>query len=166
MTEWQPITWRFLHTITLDYNNEFKNKFIDFFNTLKVIIPCKICRGHYIENINLENDNLFNMTIDLHNNVNKMNNKNIWSYTDSYKHYKQHGFTDNLMQTFIMEYVRHNFLKGYDKTENLIKMLNVIGYTHPDENKRNRLVNFSQKMTLKRKNIKNWLYTFFILLSK
>ena len=41
MLEWQPLTWHIFHTIALNYNSEYKEQYITFFNSIKNIIPCK-----------------------------------------------------------------------------------------------------------------------------
>ena len=173
MTEWQRITWHIFHTITLNYNDEYKDEYINFFETLKTIIPCKICRNHFIENTNRENmtidknitsDKIFNWTIDLHNSVNKMHRKKIWNYDEARKYYEHNNFNNKVLKFFIFEYVKSNFRKNFDKTNALLKMINTLAYLHPDEGKRNKLIDFKEKFELNRDNIKRWLYAFLIIL--
>ena len=51
---WGPSAWLFLHTVTFNYPNnpteEDKRNYLTFFNSLKHIIPCPLCKEHYIEN--------------------------------------------------------------------------------------------------------------------
>ena len=93
---WQPITWIVFHNITKNYKEEYNSYYITFFETFKTIIPCKICRTHYNENLSKENmtihgninsNNIFNWTIDLHNVVNKQNHKRQWTYERANDHY-------------------------------------------------------------------------------
>jgi hypothetical protein len=94
MTEWQRITWTFLHTITLNYNDQYKQEYLNFFDTLKTIIPCKICRNHYIQNItnnNVKCDKIFNWTVDLHNSVNKQRGKHRFTESESIAFYSRLG---------------------------------------------------------------------------
>ena len=131
MTEWQSITWAFLHTISLHYTDIYKQEYINFFETLKTIIPCKICRNHYILYLthnNINTDKLFAWTIDLHNSVNRMNSKRMWNYDESRKYYQQYRFNNQLFKRFIFEYVKTNFGKNFDKTTQLIKMINTLPY--------------------------------------
>ena len=81
---WQILTWQVFHKISLNYNEKYRGKYIIFFESFKTIIPCSICRNHYISklngpNFNIENNinsnNLFNLTVDLHNSVNAKNKK-------------------------------------------------------------------------------------------
>jgi hypothetical protein len=173
MTEWQQITWVFFHTIALNYNNDHRDEYINFFDSLKTIIPCKICRNHYIQNVNNENmninnninsDKIFNWTIDLHNIVNKMHNKKIWSHEEARKYYNKHGFNNQIMKIFIFEYIKTNFKKNPEKTTQLIKMINTLPYMHPNPDKRNKLIDFKEKFVLNRQNMKKWLYAFLLIL--
>ena len=173
MTEWQRITWHLFHTISLNYNDNYKEEYITFFNTLKTIIPCGICRNHYIENISKENmeiekninsENFFNWTVDLHNTVNKMHRKKIWSYDDARKYYEHNNFNNKVLKFFIFDYIRTNFRRNYDKTNALLKMINTLPYLYPSEEKRNKLIDFKEKFELNRDSIKKWLLVFFIIL--
>lgn len=166
MTEWQRITWTFLHTITLNYNDQYKQEYLNFFDTLKTIIPCKICRNHYIQNItnnNVKCDKIFNWTVDLHNTVNKMHNKRMWSYDEAKKYYQNYGFNNQLLKQFIFEYSKTNFMKGNEKTIQFIKMINTLPYVYPNNEKRIKLIKFKDRFGLNRKNIKKWLYAFLLI---
>lgn len=172
MTEWQRITWIFFHTLTLNYNEQYRDKYIEFFDTFKTIIPCKICRNHFIENINKENmsiegnmnnDRIFKWTIDLHNSVNKMHHKKIWSYDDARNFYTNNNFNNKVLKFFVFQYIRGNFRKGPEKTNQLLRMMSILPYLHPDEDKRNRLIDFKEKFELNRDTIKNWLLAFVML---
>jgi hypothetical protein len=174
MTEWQRITWIFFHTVTLNYNEQYRDKYIEFFDTFKTIIPCKICRNHFIENINKENmnieenvnsDRIFTWTIDLHNSVNKMHRKKIWSHDEARNYYTNNNFNNKILKFFVFEYIRGNFRKGPQKTNELLRMMSTLPYLHPDQSKRDRLIDFKEKFELNRDTIKNWLLAF-VMLSK
>ena len=173
MTEWQSITWFLFHTISLNYNDEYKNEYINFFNTLKVIIPCRICRTHYIQNLNKEGmsiedninkEKIFNWTVDLHNTVNKMHHKKLWSHDEARQYYQTHNFNNKLLKFFIFEYIKTNYKKNPEKTTHLIKMMKTLPYIHPHIDKRNKLIDFNNKFDLNRKNIKNWVFSFLVIL--
>ena len=81
---WQILTWQVFHRVSLNYNEAYREKYIVFFESFKTIIPCSICRNHYISKLNgpnfnivnnINSNNLFNMTVDLHNSVNAKNKK-------------------------------------------------------------------------------------------
>jgi hypothetical protein len=171
--DWQPVTWFIFHTIALNYNEEYKEQYITFFNTFKTIIPCKTCRNNYImhlkkENMsieeNIEPNKIFNWTVDLHNKVNKINKKTEWSYEKAKNYYKVNNFNNQNFKIFILEYIKNNFKKDFLKTNELIKMIKTLPYFHPNIDKKNKLINFKNKFQLERKNIRQWLITFLLLL--
>ena len=69
------------------HNEVNKRKYYNFFMNLKDVLPCKKCQAHYKENIqkydlsnNLDSrQDLVQWLIDIHNEVNKLLNKEIWS---------------------------------------------------------------------------------------
>ena len=89
---WGPDAWLFLHTITLNYpdkpNEKDKDNYKIFFDSLQNILPCEKCKIHYSENIkkypiDLESkESLVKWLFNLHNEVNKLNNKGIFNYND------------------------------------------------------------------------------------
>ena len=70
-----------------------KENYKHFFNSLQNILPCPKCREHYQKNIQdlpiqlNSRDELIQWLINIHNNVNKLNNKDILSYEDVKKVY-------------------------------------------------------------------------------
>lgn len=173
MTLWQPLTWFIFHTLSLNYNNDYQTEYIKFFETFKTIIPCKICRTHYIsqlnnENMKLENninnERIFNWTVDLHNNVNKMNHARVWSYEEARNYYQKNNFNNKLLKLFLIEYIKNNLKKNPEKTNELIRMMNTLSYLHPNNIKRNKLIEFKNKFNLNRENFKKWLLVFLIIL--
>ena len=91
---WGPGAWTFLHTVSFNYptnpSDIQKRYYKDFFENLQNILPCPKCANHYSHNLNkyslddaLESkDKLINWLIDIHNEVNKKNNKKIYSYKE------------------------------------------------------------------------------------
>ena len=51
VNKWGPGGWIFLHTITFNYpekpTNQDKKKYINFFNSIGDVLPCKYCRDSY-----------------------------------------------------------------------------------------------------------------------
>ena len=51
VNKWGPSGWIFLHTITFNYpekpTKQDKKKYINFFNSVGDILPCKYCRDSY-----------------------------------------------------------------------------------------------------------------------
>ena len=102
---WGPHAWLFLHTITFNYpenpSEQDKVNFFTFFDSLKHVLPCAKCRKHYQENSkdlkdNLNSkDDLVKWLINIHNNVNIINNKSAWTYHDVYNKYQDIYNTTN-----------------------------------------------------------------------
>lgn len=94
---WGPPAWLFLHSITFNYpdkpSQNDKKYYSIFFDSLKNVIPCPICRKHYSDNlikipIRLDSrDELIRWLIDIHNSVNKSNHKPTLSYESVYEKY-------------------------------------------------------------------------------
>ena len=91
---WGPAGWKFLHSITLHYPEnpslQDKQNYKKFFESLQFTIPCEKCKNHYQESLqkySLDNalnnkEALFNWLVDIHNEVNKKNNKKVLSYEE------------------------------------------------------------------------------------
>lgn len=69
---WGPSMWHTLHAISFNYpinpTKKQKREYLEFFKSLKNILPCKYCRENYIQNIK---------TVPL--NMNTMNNRETFS---------------------------------------------------------------------------------------
>ncbi len=166
---WQQSTWKIFHLISLKYIDERKDIYNNFFNTFKFILPCEICEQHYRSqllrtNLNLEKNNnkndLFRWTVNIHNNVNSMNNKKIMSYEEARKIYENMKLDNIEIKNMILDYVKHNFKKGPKKTENLFIMLESLMHLYPDEEKRLKMIDLYNKMRINRQNIREWLLNF------
>jgi hypothetical protein len=48
---WGPSGWKLLHSITFSYEEKLKKQYVDFFNVIAFILPCKFCRKSYSEYI-------------------------------------------------------------------------------------------------------------------
>jgi len=178
MTEWQPLTWTLFHLIGLNYNKEYKTNYIEFFDTFKTIIPCKVCRENYIEHLKKENmiletnineNRIFDWTIDLHNTVNKMNKNRQWSYDESKSYYSVLHLNNintfnKYLKLFMLEYVKHNFKKNPIRTQGLMRMLRNLPYIYPEKEKRDKLIEFKNKFNINRDNLKQWIISFLIII--
>jgi hypothetical protein len=85
---WGPSIWYLIHSITYaidddEYFTKYKHSYFQFYESLRRIIPCPICRNHFI-NIMKNKDiyecktkeDIINWGISKHNNVNKRLKKN------------------------------------------------------------------------------------------
>ena len=90
---WGPHAWKFIHIVALAYpivpTTEEQLTYKHFFTIIGDIIPCNICREHYkqhLKNNPITDDilstrkKLLHWTIDIHNEVNKLNNKPVYDY--------------------------------------------------------------------------------------
>jgi len=93
--------WQLLHETSFKYldhpTEEEEKKVFNFFNTDVKRIPCSTCRAHYNEYLktrDLKEEvkskiKLVKWLIDLHNNVNKSNNKSSMSYKEVFELYNE-----------------------------------------------------------------------------
>lgn len=83
---WGPILWRAIHVICAaapkTMSDETKTGFKNFLLNLQYVLPCALCQDHYRENLQkhpieiaLNSGDLFKWSVDMHNEVNKMNGK-------------------------------------------------------------------------------------------
>jgi hypothetical protein len=95
---WGPHAWKFLHYVSLGYPSnptpEQKQKYKQFFELLRDVLPCSLCANHYAENyknhpltdeILSDREKLIKWVIDVHNIVNEMKNKPVIRYVDARK---------------------------------------------------------------------------------
>jgi len=97
---WGPHLWFSLHTISFNYplvpTQDDKDNYRNFFNSMKNVIPCSVCKKNYIRHLNeipidqhLHNrKSLVYWVIDLHNMVNGETGKKILSYDNVIKKYE------------------------------------------------------------------------------
>ena len=132
-TIWGPHLWFFMHTLSLNYPDnptiiDKKNNY-DFFFSLTKIIPCIGCRNHYTEFFNKNPINnylttktkLIEWVTKAHNNVNKLNNKPIWSIDKVVNHYKNiymNKFYENINQENFKN--QENFNNNLDGSTKMI----------------------------------------------
>ena len=112
---------------------------------------------------NMNNDRIFNWTIDLHNSVNRMHNKRAWEYSIANNVYNTELSFDTV-KMFIYEYFFYNFKRGPDKTEGLFSMLRALAYIYPNKVIRYKLIDFTSKFQLTRESAKKWLYAYMLII--
>jgi hypothetical protein len=100
---WGPFFWHTIHIVALGYSQEpsygEKKAAKEFYESLRFLIPCPICRDHY--NTHLEKypltphldrrTDLFRWTLLLHNEVNKTLKKPELTEAEVLKYYKRLG---------------------------------------------------------------------------
>lgn len=104
---WGPPGWTFLHAITFSYpenpTQEEKKKYFAFFDAVAGVLPCKLCAKHFADafakntqgpysRIFNNKYNLSKWLVDVHNDVNRTNNKPIVSYEWAAYKYRTPGY--------------------------------------------------------------------------
>ena len=92
---WGPLIWNLLHTISYispnNYTLELKKNYFYFFNyIIPTILPCPICKKHYLKQLRdnpinnhlYSKDMLIKWVINIHNGVNLKNKKKIFLIND------------------------------------------------------------------------------------
>jgi len=104
---WGPHLWYSIHFIALGYPNEASNidkqNYKNFYINIPNIIPCEECSKHFIDSLNnyqidnyLDNKNkLFEWTVIIHNEVNKLLGKKIWNLDNALNHYNNFNIKNN-----------------------------------------------------------------------
>ena len=102
-TVWGPFFWHTIHITALGYSDNptytEKRAAKEFYESLQVLIPCPICRDHYISHMakspigpSLDSKkDLFRWTVQLHNEVNEMLKKRKYSETEVIQYYTRLG---------------------------------------------------------------------------
>jgi hypothetical protein len=111
-----PCFWKTIHYICIgapkQLSIEDKRYYKLFFNNLQYWIPCDICSEHYEKNVKkididkyLNENRLFEFSVDLHNIVNKMLGKREWSIDEAYQIYKFNNINNNNTFHIIIEVI-------------------------------------------------------------
>ena len=92
---WGPSAWKFLHSVALVYpenpTDKDKQNYFNFYMNLQNILPCPRCKENYKKHLEIfplqkaleNNQSLFQWTVDIHNEVNKINNSRIYTYKEA-----------------------------------------------------------------------------------
>ena len=100
---WGPFFWHTIHIAALGYPSEpsyaHKKAAKELFESLTLLIPCPICKDHYIEHLSKypitphldRRSDLFRWTLLLHNEVNKSLGKPTLTETDVLRGYERLG---------------------------------------------------------------------------
>ena len=96
---WGPPLWYTLHVKTFEYSiyptEKDKKNAIEYFKNVDTLLPCAICKQHYKEylirrpveyHVDTRNELVF-WLVDLHNEINAQNSKQILSYREVFDIY-------------------------------------------------------------------------------
>ena len=99
---WGPKIWSILHITSFAYPDEptrhDKYTMYNFYHSLKHLLPCPRCKKHFMESLHRHMNhaecatlqskrNLSSYVVDLHNEVNERNGKELWDYERAKAHY-------------------------------------------------------------------------------
>lgn len=100
---WGPFFWHTIHIAALGYPSDpsyaHKKAAKEFFESLKTLIPCPVCRDHYVAHLEKNpltphldrRSDLFRWTVVLHNDVNTMLGKARITEAEALAYYKRLG---------------------------------------------------------------------------
>lgn len=103
---WGPFFWHTIHIVALGYPKEptytDKKSAKDFYESLAFLIPCAVCREHYAKHLQTHpistfldsRKDLFKWTVMIHNEVNIMLQKPIWTEQEVIDYYVRLGKRD------------------------------------------------------------------------
>ena len=149
MYHWTRLTWLMYHLISFQMNHHDKNKYIVFFKSFQILIPCGYCKKHYNKvlsntNMNIEknvhNNNLFQWTIDIHSCVNKKNYKKMWSYQEANLYYSYYYIKKEELLAFLNIYYRFTINRGTNYKNYFINMIQNFVHIMPYHNLKNNLI--------------------------
>lgn len=115
---WGPPAWKYLHSVTLGYpecpSEEDKKRMYTFMTSVGPVLPCFKCRDNFeahLEKYPLDEKTLGSRSelvkwlINIHNDVNRYNNKAVLSYEDALSHildpYKSEILSCGVITTFV-----------------------------------------------------------------
>lgn len=117
---WGPHGWKFIHYVTLGYPNNPSNidkqNYSNFFETLKNVIPCSICGSHFKEhmkafpltdNILSNRKKFIEWGINMHNLVNEINSKRIFTFEEGFKEIENSVEKCNTIEKFSNNNTNH-----------------------------------------------------------
>lgn len=100
---WGPFFWHTIHITALGYpkNPSYGDKKAakEFYESLKFLLPCPVCREHYVQHMNESaltphldrREDLFRWTVELHNRVNEKLGKPRFSEQEAIAYYTRLG---------------------------------------------------------------------------
>ena len=126
-TVWGPFFWHTIHIVALGYSSNpsyaEKRAAKEFYESLAHLIPCPICREHYVIHLQKfpitphldRRQDLFKWTVALHNEVNKSLGKPFVTEAESLMFYRRIGAREKspvINQEFLDEVDIRSMLKG------------------------------------------------------
>lgn len=139
--KWGAKVWYLMHIIAFSFIPENKKYYNEFYNIIKVMLPCKKCRTNFNRElgnkVNQNIDNLSTLMINLHNNVSARLKKKVYSYAEIEKiYYKDkilqinYGKIDDAINTLIL----------YNNINSCKRLIKILKYVYPCPKMRNKFM--------------------------
>ena len=124
---WGPLFWHTIHIVALGYPRDpsyaQKRAAKEFYESLGSLIPCPVCREHYVTHLQKlpitphldRRDDLFKWTVELHNTVNQMLGKPRMLESEVITYYRRigaRGKTPVIHQDTLDEVDLRSMIKG------------------------------------------------------
>ncbi len=119
---WGPKAWRLIHCAAESYpdnpTQQDIHNYSEFFHNLPYILPCCKCKEHLEEQLKINpikfssKKELCYWLYELHNNINKLNKKNILTYEEADKLYHNKLYIEDINQylEFIKQLVKNHII--------------------------------------------------------
>jgi len=130
---WGPRLWYFIHMSSYMYqdnsSSDTKKKYFELYSILiPKIIPCKYCKEHYINNLDIHKlkkslhtkEKIIQWSIDMHNNVNSIKGKNIYTFNECNKIYNK------VNHKVLFELLRYYYNTSSYNYETYIRFINFL----------------------------------------
>ena len=115
---WGESFWKTIHYVCLSYpvnpSDDDRANVITFLKSVQFVLPCQKCRVGYEENLTKfplsdnvlsSKNNLFEWSVNVHNEVNKKNGKSVQKYDDIMKQYLYPSNSLSLVHIFTIIFI-------------------------------------------------------------
>ena len=109
ITEWGPAFWHTLHAVSFNFppnaTDAQQKEYAQFFQAIKNVLPCPICKTHYAENLAqfavpvTSTRALSEWVVNLHNRVNARDGKREYTYLEVAAQYLFPSMYDNVVSS-------------------------------------------------------------------
>lgn len=111
---WGKHIWNTVHLVALGFpdnpTSDERKRYESFFISLGQVLPCPKCRVNYEHHLKelpinfylQDGKTLFAWTVQIHNMVNKQNNKREWSLEEAYQYYINAEFDKGIQQQIVI----------------------------------------------------------------
>ena len=132
---WGRYGWYVLHSTAYMYNESKIDFYKELHTVYGIILPCPICRMHFIKQVNRMGDKIMtdkelyiNWLIDAHNNVNRLHSRGNWNRGQVDKLYHRDGKLNIDMTQYIIfgQFILAEAIKRGSNTNDFLKFFNLL----------------------------------------